>query len=320
MGSGVILLALAVAGLALGGVLLAVLLLGISILGYLELTKVLGGLEPGDAGSAAAGGADAGTSENTGAAEGTEVGNAAPAAEGIARRMGAPEWVGICAVLLYYLMMVLCYVPRVIPLTGDLIMPDMTYVILITAAFALAELFVYVALFPKYDADRIAHCIFSFFYAPVMLSFVYMTRQIPGCEFFVWLILISSWGCDTCAYCVGVLVGKHRIFPKLSPKKTLEGCLGGIFGSALIGWAFGQFFVMRFLPEPMLALRMALVCAFGAVMGIVGDLAASGIKRNKGFKDYGKLIPGHGGIMDRFDSMIVTAPATFLLSYFLLFR
>lgn len=182
----------------------------------------------------------------------------------------------------------------------------------------LAFLFVYVLTFPRYQASQVTASFFSFFYAPVLLSFVYLTRMSPKGLYVVWTILISSWGCDTCAYAVGKLIGKKKIFPVLSPKKSLEGCIGGVLGAALIGWLYGYFFVERVLQEAGTAWVIAVICGVGAVMSMVGDLAASAIKRNNNIKDYGKLIPGHGGIMDRFDSMIVTAPMTYFLTVLML--
>lgn len=111
---------------------------------------------------------------------------------------------------------------------------------------------------------------------------------------------------------------KKKIFPVLSPKKSLEGCIGGVLGAALIGGLYGHFFVEAAFPDQTVKWLLALICALGAVMSQVGDLAASAIKRNHNIKDYGTLIPGHGGIMDRFDSMIVTAPMTYFLSILLL--
>jgi phosphatidate cytidylyltransferase len=151
-------------------------------------------------------------------------------------------------------------------------------------------------------------------YAPVMLSFVYLTRQSVLGIYMVWLIVLSAWGSDTCAYCVGMLIGKKKIFPVLSPKKSLEGCIGGVLGAALLGGLYGYFFVEQQLPDQEVTGIIAFICAVGAVMSMVGDLAASAIKRNHNIKDYGKLIPGHGGIMDRFDSMIVTAPMIYFLT------
>ena len=97
----------------------------------------------------------------------------------------------------------------------------------------------------------------------------------------------------------------------LSPKKSLEGCIGGVLGAALIGVIYVACLGTR---EPKTLCLIAVICAFGGAVSMLGDLAASAIKRNKGIKDYGKLIPGHGGILDRFDSVIFTAPVIYFLS------
>ncbi len=193
-----------------------------------------------------------------------------------------------------------------------------SYLLLCMVGCLLALMFVYVAAFPRYHANQVTAAYFSFFYAPVLLSFVYQTRMSPEGLYMVWMILISSWGCDTFAYVVGKLIGKKKIFPLLSPKKSLEGCVGGVLGAALLGWLYGCFVVEPAFPDRELAGILALICGAGAVMSMVGDLAASAIKRNNEIKDYGKLIPGHGGVMDRFDSMIVTAPMTYLLTFLIL--
>ena len=168
-------------------------------------------------------------------------------------------------------------------------------------------MFVYVFTYPKYHAEQIMACFFAIVYVAVMLSFVYLTRMLPGGQFHVWLIFLCSWGCDTCAYCVGVLIGKHKMAPVLSPKKSVEGAVGGVAGAALLGVAYAAV-----TGGPMI--EYALLCAVGALISMVGDLAASAIKRNQEIKDYGTLIPGHGGILDRFDSVIFTAPIIFFLA------
>lgn len=177
---------------------------------------------------------------------------------------------------------------------------------------------VYVLTFPKYRSEQIMANFFNFAYAPLMLSFLYLTRELHYGEYIVWLILISSWGCDTCAYLVGICIGKKKIFPHLSPKKSLEGCIGGVVGAGLIGAGFGYFVIEKAIPEQTVTLIIAFICMAGAIMSQVGDLAASAIKRNHDIKDYGRLIPGHGGIMDRFDSVIVTAPMIFFLAALLI--
>ncbi|MCR5715969.1 MAG: phosphatidate cytidylyltransferase [Lachnospiraceae bacterium] len=190
--------------------------------------------------------------------------------------------------------------------------------LLVLICVFLAEMLIYVVRFPKYHADQITAAFFSFFYAPFLLSFIDQTRNLPMGSYSVWLIFISAWGCDTCAYCVGVLIGKHKMTPILSPKKSVEGAIGGIVGAALIG-ALYAYFVMRTVQDvPLLIPSFTLISAAGALISMVGDLGASAFKRDHEIKDYGKLIPGHGGIMDRFDSIIFTAPVTYLLAYALL--
>ena len=152
-------------------------------------------------------------------------------------------------------------------------------------------MFVYVFTYPTYEAGQVMPALFGIVYVAVMLSFIYLTRELPGGKFHVWLIFLCSWGCDTCAYCVGMLIGKHKMAPVLSPKKSVEGAVGGVAGAALLGVIYAAA-----TQGPML--EYAVICAIGALISMVGDLAASAIKRNQGIKDYGKLIPGHGGILD----------------------
>lgn len=169
---------------------------------------------------------------------------------------------------------------------------------------------IYVFTFPRYRIEDIMAAFFGVVYVPGMLSFLYLTRMTEiftqGMSLY-WLIFICSWGCDTCAYAVGMLIGKHKLAPVLSPKKSIEGAVGGVAGAALLGFIYGSFFMDK-------AGICALICAVGAVLSQIGDLTASAIKRNYDIKDYGHLIPGHGGILDRFDSVIFTAPAIFVLA------
>lgn len=149
-----------------------------------------------------------------------------------------------------------------------------------------------------------------------MLSYVYQTRMLPDGGVAVWLIFLSSWGCDTCAYCVGMLIGKHKMAPKLSPKKSVEGGVGGVFGAALLGALF-SLAMNHWAQAEVSPAFYALICGIGGIISQIGDLAASAIKRNHEIKDYGKLIPGHGGILDRFDSVIFTAPVVYYLTVLL---
>lgn len=187
---------------------------------------------------------------------------------------------------------------------------------MLSIAFLVLVMAVYVFTFPTFQAEQVMTVYFGLFYVAVMLSFVYQTRMLPDGGTVVWLIFLSSWGCDTCAYCVGVLFGKHKMAPKLSPKKSVEGGVGGIAGAALLGALFAVL-MNRWGGANANPLHYALICGAGGVISQIGDLAASAIKRNHEIKDYGKLIPGHGGILDRFDSVIFTAPVIYYLTMLL---
>jgi phosphatidate cytidylyltransferase len=140
----------------------------------------------------------------------------------------------------------------------------------------------------------------------------------------LWLILLAAFGSDMFAYFTGVLFGKHKLCPNLSPKKTVEGFIGGIVGSTLFCGVFGYFFLEDYFPAnfqiPLpggqsVSAHLLLIGALGGGAAVLGDLAASAIKRKLGVKDYGKLIPGHGGVLDRIDSVLFTAPFVY---YYLL--
>lgn len=184
-------------------------------------------------------------------------------------------------------------------------------------AFMLVVMAVYVLTFPKFTAEQIMPVFFGVFYVVVMLSFIYRVRMLEAGEYTVWLAFIGSWGSDTCAYLVGRKLGKKKIAPELSPKKTLEGCIGGIAGAALLGFIFALVFGENIKGFDNPAVAYAIIGAASSVISQIGDLAASAIKRNHDIKDYGKLIPGHGGILDRFDSIIFTAPIVYYLAMLL---
>ena len=126
----------------------------------------------------------------------------------------------------------------------------------------------------------------------------------------IWLVFLTAFGTDIMAYFTGMAFGKHKLCPNLSPKKSVEGAVGGVIGSVVFCGIFGYFA----LPD---AFVMTLVIGFlGSIFAQLGDLSASAFKRQMGIKDYGNLIPGHGGILDRFDSVLFTAP---LVYYCILF-
>lgn len=188
------------------------------------------------------------------------------------------------------------------------------YVFLWLAVTLMVMMACYVIAWPTYRAEQMTMLFFGLFYVTMMLSFVFQVRFLEGGILTVWLIFVGAWGSDTCAYCVGKLAGRHKLPTKLSPNKTVEGCVGGILGAALIGFLFA----LAFYKNTNYWWQFALIGGVSSVISQIGDLTASAIKRNQDIKDYGKLIPGHGGILDRFDSILFTAPVVYLLAVFLI--
>lgn len=216
---------------------------------------------------------------------------------------------GICGYLFATAYYCLLYAKPLLPQGID-------WFLLLFMAFLIVMMTILVFGYPNYKTEQIFVAFFGLFYVAVMLSFIYRTRILPAGIFTVWLVFICSWGCDTCAYCVGMLIGKHKMAPQLSPKKSIEGGIGGVLGATLLAVIYAVA-INHFGNAGVDVVRFAVIGAAGGAISQVGDLAASAIKRFHEIKDYGKFIPGHGGILDRFDSVIFTAPIIYYLSVLL---
>ncbi|HBC97672.1 MAG TPA: phosphatidate cytidylyltransferase [Clostridium sp.] len=167
---------------------------------------------------------------------------------------------------------------------------------------------------PDYDFIDIACTLFGFLYVAVFFSSVVLVNNMSYGNYLVWIIFISAWVCDTAAYYTGRFLGRRKLCPKVSPKKTVEGSIGGILGSIIICTLFGLFAIRKGVP---IALHHYTI--MGVLSGVLcqfGDLAASTIKRSAKVKDYSNLIPGHGGILDRFDSILFSGV---VILYYLMF-
>lgn len=139
----------------------------------------------------------------------------------------------------------------------------------------------------------------------VFFSFhVTLVEQTPY-GILIWLVVLTAFGTDIMAYFSGFLFGKHKLCPKISPKKTIEGSIGGTLGSVILCGLFGYFFA------PEVLVHCLIIGVLGGIVSQFGDLTASIFKRKMGIKDYGNLIPGHGGILDRFDSVLFTGPLVY---------
>lgn len=163
----------------------------------------------------------------------------------------------------------------------------------------------------KTNINDIAITFFGICYISLFLMFVPLIHAMEYGKFLVWFVLAAAWGTDVFAYLIGKGFGKHK-FSKISPNKTIEGCIGGIFGAVIFGvglaFCFNMVFHMNFSYITILLVEIVL-----SVVGQIGDFAASSIKRHVGIKDFSNLIPGHGGMLDRLDSVIFIAPFAYML-------
>ncbi len=160
---------------------------------------------------------------------------------------------------------------------------------------------------------------FGFFYVSFLISHIYLVREYTYGKFFIWLIFISAFGCDTGAYFTGMFFGKNKLIPSLSPKKTIEGAIGGVVVATLLAVIYALIIERYFVLEDVNTVLLCFITGIiGSLLAQIGDLSASAIKRYVDLKDYGNLIPGHGGILDRFDSVLFTAPVVYYIMLFLI--
>ena len=154
--------------------------------------------------------------------------------------------------------------------------------------------------------------IFGIAYVPFLLVFFTLLRdKQPMGLIYIAYIFTSAWGSDTFAYLIGKKFGKHKLTP-ISPKKTVEGAIGGIVGALLFSLVY-TVVMNNFMHLSINYLHITIVTSVLAIIGEIGDLAASGIKRYCGIKDFSDLLPGHGGMLDRIDSLLLITPFAYIL-------
>ena len=162
----------------------------------------------------------------------------------------------------------------------------------------------------KYTVADLAMTILGTFYVCFLFWYLMLTKNLRGGSFAVWFIMLGAVATDTFAYFGGHWFGKHKLIPQISPNKTVEGAVTGALACVIVFVLYGYFVFNRFVYYSPLwqYILMGLVCG---VVAQIGDLAASCIKRYCGVKDFGKIIPGHGGILDRMDSAILLSPLVY---------
>lgn len=143
-------------------------------------------------------------------------------------------------------------------------------------------------------------------YIPFLLFHILLLEE----SVFLWLVFLIAFGTDTFAYLIGSKFGKRKLCPEISPKKSVEGAMGGVLGSVAVT------VIYSFFVEISPVWSVAILAFTGSIISQLGDLTASRIKRAAEIKDYGKIMPGHGGMLDRFDSIIFTAPVVYYYAYY----
>lgn len=144
------------------------------------------------------------------------------------------------------------------------------------------------------------------------VSSILLLRYMENGKYIYLLAFVLPWMSDTFAYFGGFLLGKHKLIPDVSPKKTIEGCISGILGSGLTAVLYGVILSSALDVHPTY-FELFIVGMIVSLLSQTGDLIASLIKRHFGIKDYGFILPGHGGILDRFDSILLAAPALYFV-------
>ncbi|HAA24830.1 MAG TPA: phosphatidate cytidylyltransferase [Ruminiclostridium sp.] len=170
----------------------------------------------------------------------------------------------------------------------------------------------------NFTLDDIAVTLLGIIYVPFLLSFVFLVRCMDNGFELVWIIFVGTFSTDIFAYFTGKLFGKKKLLPEVSPNKTVAGAIGGVVGSIVCTTAFGYFYVYLYAGIKIPAYHYILIGLLCGVIAQIGDWAASAIKRRVGIKDFGNIMPGHGGLLDRIDSLLFVAPAIyFYLQFFI---
>lgn len=199
-------------------------------------------------------------------------------------------------------------------------LPATVYVMILVIAYFIAML----ADYANTKFEDVAVTAVASVFVPYMFSMFVRLRDIDGYKtqlgiYLIFYALISALGTDTGAQLTGMAIGKHKMAPNISPKKTYEGAVGGIVVGFLLNLvAMLLYNKLAKAPLDKTAMTILLVASpFVQVLSMAGDLTASVLKRNFSVKDFGKIFPGHGGVMDRFDSSMFTLPATYILALFI---
>lgn len=163
----------------------------------------------------------------------------------------------------------------------------------------------------KINIKDISITFFGICYIPLFLMFIPLVNGLENGRILVWYIVIAAWGTDIFAYLIGKTIGKHKFSP-ISPNKTIEGCVGGVIGCVILMLIY-TVVCNKCFGSNIPYIYITIISVVLSIIGQIGDFSASSIKRHVGIKDFSNLIPGHGGMLDRIDSVIFIAPFAYML-------
>ena len=211
------------------------------------------------------------------------------------------KWIGyLCAIVIAFI--------HFIPIE------QLFYCIALSIPVLIALLFIELVIKDlKISVTDLAISLLGILYIVIFIMFIPLLAGVENGKILIWYAIFAAWGTDVFAYVVGrtLKLGKHK-FSKISPNKSIEGCIGGLIGSVIICLIF-TLCINKFLNFEILYIKILIISVILSIIGQFGDFAASSIKRFAGIKDFSNLIPGHGGLLDRIDSLIFIAPFAYIL-------
>lgn len=187
------------------------------------------------------------------------------------------------------------------------------YIFNLSILLVMAMMFVAVTARGRYSIEKLSALAAFLIYEVSSFTSLILLRRMERGEYIIWLVFMGAWVTDTAAYFVGRFLGKHKLIPDVSPKKTVEGAVGGTVFCTVAFVVYG-ILVHKFASVEVNLVFLAAAGFVASIVSQLGDLAMSKLKRTYGIKDFGSLLPGHGGVLDRFDSVLAVSPVLMIIA------
>ena len=212
------------------------------------------------------------------------------------------RWLGyISCIFIAFIHIIPQYIPK----------PILNNIIILAIPILLLVLFTtIVATNMRINFKDVSYTLFGIVYIVTCIAFIAKIRGLEHGNWLVWFAIIAAWASDTFAYFIGKRFGKHK-FSKVSPKKSIEGCIAGVIGAVIVALIY-TYAVNEITSLNFSYIYITIITAILSIIGQIGDFAASSIKRYVDVKDYSNLIPGHGGMLDRIDSLMFLSPFAYV--------